>query len=45
LIEAHPLKRLGTPDDEAETAIFIASDRSAWITGMIVDVSGGAVMV
>jgi 3-oxoacyl-[acyl-carrier protein] reductase len=45
LIEAHPLKRLGTPDDVAETALFLASDRSAWITGMIVDVSGGAVMV
>jgi 3-oxoacyl-[acyl-carrier protein] reductase len=45
LVEAHPLKRLGTPDDVAETALFLASDRSAWITGMIVDVSGGAVMV
>jgi 3-oxoacyl-[acyl-carrier protein] reductase len=45
LTEAHPLKRLGTPDDVAETALFLASDRSAWITGMIADVSGGAVMV
>jgi 3-oxoacyl-[acyl-carrier protein] reductase len=45
LIDIHPLKRLGTPDDVAETALFLASDRSAWITGMIVDVSGGAVML
>jgi 3-oxoacyl-[acyl-carrier protein] reductase len=45
LVEAHPLTRLGTPDDVAETALVLASDRSARITGMIVDVSGGAVMV
>jgi hypothetical protein len=25
--------------------LFLASDQSAWITGMILDVTGGAVMV
>jgi 3-oxoacyl-[acyl-carrier protein] reductase len=45
LVEDHPLKRLGTPDDVARAALFLASDQSAWITGLIVDVSGGAVMV
>ena len=45
LVEAHPLRRLGVPDDVAQAALFLASDRSAWITGMIVDVAGGAVMV
>jgi 3-oxoacyl-[acyl-carrier protein] reductase len=44
LAEAHPLGRLGTPEDVAETALFLASDASAWITGLIVDVAGGAVM-
>jgi 3-oxoacyl-[acyl-carrier protein] reductase len=39
------LKRLGTPDDVARAALFLACDESSWITGMIVDVAGGAVMV
>ncbi|HZE09137.1 MAG TPA: SDR family oxidoreductase, partial [Gemmatimonadaceae bacterium] len=38
-------RRLGTPDDVAEAACFLASDESAWMTGVILDVSGGAVMV
>lgn len=41
----HPLGRLGTPEDVAESALFLASDASGWITGVVVDVSGGAVMV
>ena len=45
LVDIHPLKRLGTPEDVARAALFFASDQSEWITGLIVDVSGGAVMV
>jgi 3-oxoacyl-[acyl-carrier protein] reductase len=45
LIEAHPLRRLGTPDDVADAALFLASDASSWITGQILDVAGGYVMV
>jgi 3-oxoacyl-[acyl-carrier protein] reductase len=44
LADSHPLKRLGTPDDVARAALFLASSDSDWITGAIVDVSGGAVM-
>ncbi|MDG4825385.1 SDR family NAD(P)-dependent oxidoreductase [Asanoa sp. WMMD1127] len=44
LAEAHPLRRLGTPDDVAATALFLATDASSWITGVIVDVAGGAVL-
>ncbi len=42
---AHPLRRLGTPEDVARTAVFLASADSGWITGIVVDVAGGAVMV
>jgi 3-oxoacyl-[acyl-carrier protein] reductase len=44
LVDMHPIRRLGTPDDIARAALFLASDVSAWITGLIVDVAGGAVM-
>jgi 3-oxoacyl-[acyl-carrier protein] reductase len=44
LAEAHPLRRLGTPDDVARAALFLASEDSSWITGVIVDVAGGAVL-
>ncbi len=45
LAEFHPLKRLGTPDDVAAAAVFLASDAAAWITGLVVDVTGGAVLI
>jgi 3-oxoacyl-[acyl-carrier protein] reductase len=45
LRQAHPIQRLGTPADVADTALFLASERSAWISGVILDVAGGAVLV
>ena len=45
LVEQHPIRRLGTPEDVARAAVFLASDDAAWITGMVMDVAGGAVMV
>jgi 3-oxoacyl-[acyl-carrier protein] reductase len=45
LIGMHPIKRLGTPEDVARAALFLVSDDAAWITGVVLDVAGGAVMV
>jgi 3-oxoacyl-[acyl-carrier protein] reductase len=45
LADRHPLKRLGTPQDVASAAVFLASDAASWITGVILDVAGGAVLV
>jgi 3-oxoacyl-[acyl-carrier protein] reductase len=44
LAEEHPLRRLGTPDDVAQAALYLASDASDWITGVIIDVAGGSVL-
>ncbi len=41
----HPVKRLGAPEDVARAALFLASEESSWITGIVLDVAGGAVMV
>ena len=45
LADWHPLKRLGTPGDVAAAAAFLASAEAAWITGVVLDVAGGAVLV
>ena len=36
-----PMGRIGRPDDIAEVAAFLASDRSGWVTGERITVSGG----
>jgi len=36
-----PLKRRGVPEDVAEAALFLASDRARQITGIILPVEGG----
>jgi 3-oxoacyl-[acyl-carrier protein] reductase len=40
-LESIPLKRLGDPDDLAETAVFLASRGGNFITGATLDVNGG----
>ena len=39
-----PLKRFGTSSDIAELAAFLASDKSGYITGQIINVNGGMAM-
>lgn len=36
-----PMGRVGTPDDIARVAVFLASDDSAWLTGERIAASGG----
>jgi 3-oxoacyl-[acyl-carrier protein] reductase len=45
LLDMHPIKRLGMPEDVANAALYLASDESGWITGVVLDVAGGSVMV
>lgn len=37
----HPLGRIGNPEEVAELIVFLASDRSAWMTGTTISIDGG----
>ncbi len=39
--DAIPLKRGGTPQDIADTCVFLGSDLSCYITGQVIQVNGG----
>lgn len=43
-MERIPLGRLGTPDDIANTVVFLASDAASYITGQTLAVDGGWTM-
>lgn len=40
-VKAIPLGRLGRPQDIADTAVFLASSKAAYITGEVIKVDGG----
>jgi NAD(P)-dependent dehydrogenase (short-subunit alcohol dehydrogenase family) len=40
-IAAHPVGRLGQPQDVAGMAVYLASDESSWVTGAAMAVDGG----
>jgi NAD(P)-dependent dehydrogenase (short-subunit alcohol dehydrogenase family) len=42
MLRATPLGRTGDAADIAEAVVFLASDRSAWTTGAMLQVSGGS---
>ncbi len=41
VIDETPLSRIGTPEDVAELAGFLASEKASFITGQIIGVDGG----
>lgn len=44
VVESIPLKRMGTAGDVAEAALFLVSERAAFITGETLNVNGGYLM-
>jgi NAD(P)-dependent dehydrogenase (short-subunit alcohol dehydrogenase family) len=44
MCQSIPLGRIGTPQEVAELAVFLASDAAAYITGQAVNVTGGQLM-
>ncbi len=40
--ETLPMKKVGSPEDVARTILFLASDESAWTTGSVYTIDGGA---
>jgi 3-oxoacyl-[acyl-carrier protein] reductase len=45
LAASYAVPRLGEPADVAAAALFLGSNASSWITGIVLDVAGGKIMV
>lgn len=41
LLEEIPVNKIGTPENVADTVLFLASDKAGYITGQVVAVNGG----
>jgi 3-oxoacyl-[acyl-carrier protein] reductase len=41
--QSFPLRRIGTVDDVADAALYLATQQSSWVTGVTIDLTGGRV--
>jgi len=41
-LQTIPLRRLGTPDDIGPLCVYLASDEASWVTGSVIQVTGGS---
>jgi NAD(P)-dependent dehydrogenase (short-subunit alcohol dehydrogenase family) len=41
LVAGVPVKRVGTPEEIAQTILFVASDKASFMTGASIAVDGG----
>jgi len=44
MVAQTPLGRLGQPEDIARAVVFLASDDASWITGQVLQSSGGLML-
>jgi NAD(P)-dependent dehydrogenase (short-subunit alcohol dehydrogenase family) len=42
MVQATPMRRTGRPEDVADAVVFLASDKAGWVSGTLIDVSGGS---
>jgi len=41
IVKAIPMRRMGSPDEVGQLAVYLASDDAAWITGEVFRIDGG----
>jgi 3-oxoacyl-[acyl-carrier protein] reductase len=44
MLDSIPMKRFGKPQDVANVVLFLAGEQSSYLTGQVVNISGGMVM-
>ncbi|MEH7082482.1 SDR family NAD(P)-dependent oxidoreductase [Neobacillus drentensis] len=45
IINNIPLRRLGTPEEVANTILFLVTPQSSYLTGVVIDINGGRLMI